>query len=460
MQWFTHAALLLAASLALSGVLVVSPSGPAGAGSPANGWSDHSLHVVGGPIISGGTAIVLNVTTDHQLHITGVDPSDGSVRWSHPFSASQITPGVAFSPVAIGNTVLDLFPADGSRSPEVTVEGVDAATGDTMWTVSKPLVLSDAPVVCASGQYFCLPAFATATSTGLVALDPSGGSVVGTVPGPLRNMGVAASGTPNDSDLWQTDASTPTFVQTSSTGQLAWTHTVASLFGGSQFGPNYGWDFVVNGQMDIGSVGTAPVGKSLALDELKTIGISASTGSVVWGVPGYFLCGGALQFLTTDLVCRYRGTAHLKDHKETMAGVRLTMEGVDPMSGGTTWTKRVLNAQAMSLGTNIAFRDGSHIVVRLLSGKRVVLDAQNGSVAAPSRHESFWCEQVPTYKTETGSPASASGLRVSEPVFRPCSASGRSVDTLPLASPSTVGVISGGMFIWPTPKGLQAAAAR
>jgi hypothetical protein len=459
MRWLRHPALPFAVSLFVGGALVAAPSGPA-AGSNANGWSDQSLHVVGGPIISDGVAVVLNVSPNRELEITGVDPSDGSVMWSHPFSASQITPGVGFSPLAIGNTVLVLSPADGSSNPEVTVEGVDAATGNAMWTVPQPLVLSDAPVECASGRYFCFPAFATADTTALVALDPSSGSVVGTVPGPLRNMGVAASGGPNDSDLWQTYASTPTFVQTSTTGQLAWTRTVSGLFGGTQFNPSDGWDFIVNGQLDIGSVGVAPVGKSQSLDGFRTVGISVSTGSVAWIVPGYFLCGGGLQFLTTDLVCRYTGTARVTGHTETMAGVQLTLEGLNPASGAATWTKRVLDAQALSEGTNIAFSDGAHIVVRLLSGKRVVLDVQNGSVTAPSHDESFWCEEDPTYKVEAASAASANGIRESEPVFRPCSSSGQPVRNSPATSPSTVGVISAGMFIWPTPEGLQGTPSR
>lgn len=456
MRWVKAPLLLLAALLVLSGAVVAAPSGPA-AGTDANGWSDHSLDVVGGPIISNDVAVVLNVTADHQLEITGIDPSDGSVIWSHQFSASQVTPGVALSPVAIGNTVLGLAPADGSNNPEVTVEGLDAATGKTVWTLPQPLVLSDAPVVCASGQYFCFPAFVTTTSTALVALAPSNGSVMGAVQGPLRNMGVAPSGSPNGSDLWETNASAPTFLQTSATGQLAWTHTVASLFGGSQFNPNYGWDFVVSGQLDIGSVGIAPIGKSQPLGGLKTIGVSTSTGSIAWSVPGDLFCGGGLQFLTTDLVCRYAGTAHIEAQKETMAGVQLTLEGVNPTTGATTWTEGVRDAQALSIGTNVAFSDGTHMVVRLLSGKTVVLDVQNGSVTAPLRGESFWCEQIPIYKVEGASAALADGKRVSEPVFRACSAAGKSVANIPATSPSSVGVTDGGMFIWPRPDGLQGA---
>jgi hypothetical protein len=398
----------------------------------------------------------LNVTSQHELEISAVEPSSGSVAWSHPYSASLITPGVAFTPIAIGNTVLVLLPAHGSNNPSVSVEGVDAGTGKRLWAVPQPLVLSDAPVVCATGQYFCIPTYASASSTGLVALNPLTGAVTGTVQGPLRNMAVVPPGSLNDSDLWQTNASAPTLMQTSATGQQVWTQTIASLFGGSQFNPNYGWDFVVNSQLDIGSVGVAPIGKTEPLDGFKTLGISTSTGSVVWSMPGYLFCGGALQFLTADILCQYVGSAHSNGTKETMPGVKLTLEGLNPISGATTWTKQVQDAQALSLGTNIAFRDGTHIVVQPLVGKRVVLDVVDANITPVSANEVFWCEQVPTYKLNTPKGASEKGVRVSTPVFRACSADGKPVAGLPPTSPSTVGVSVDGLFIWPTPVGLQA----
>jgi hypothetical protein len=188
-----------------------------------------------------------------------------------------------------------------------------------------------------------------------------------------------------------------------------------------------------------------------------TIGIVTTTGSVAWSVPGYFLCGGGLQFLTADLVCHYTGTARLQGQKESMTGVRLTLEGINPVSGAAVWTQRVLDAQAMTAGTNIAFTDGSHLVVRLPSGKRVVLDVQDGKFSSPAHDESFWCEQVLNFKVQTATGASADGERTSEPVFKACSASGQSVDRLPTTEPTTVGVTSDGKFIWPTPDGLQAA---
>jgi hypothetical protein len=401
--------------------------------------------------------VILNVSSKRDLEISGVSPSRGSAVWSHPFSASLITPGVAFTPVSIGDTVLVLAPASGPSNPTIRVQGVNAATGRTLWTLSQSLVLSDAPVVCATGRYFCLPTYVSSTTTALIALDPSTGAVVGSVQGPLRNMAVAPPGTLNSSDLWQTDnLSAPTFMQTSATGQQVWTQSVANLFGGNQFNPDYGWDFLVTADLDIGSVGVTLVGKSEPLGGLKTVGISTSTGSVEWSVAGSLFCGGGLQFLTTDLICHYEGTAHSNGKVETMPGVKLTLTGINPTSGATTWTLSAKDPQALSLGTNVAFQDGSHLVVQSLSGKWEVLDVTDGKVALPSAKEVFWCEKVLTYKVVTPKGVSAHGERTGGPVYQSCSANGASIGGLPRSTPSTVGVTSDGLYIWPTPTGLQA----
>ena len=422
----------------------------------ASGWTDQSLQVVGSPIDVGGVVVILNVNSNHEMELSGISPTSGAVIWSHPYSVSQITPGVAFTPVAIGDAVLLAAPASGARDPLVMVKGIDGVTGRVLWTLPQSLVLSDAPVTCASGSYFCIPAFVAQTKTDLIALNPTSGAVVGTVPGPFRNMAVAPPGSQNDSDLWQTTAQTPTFTQTSASGQVLWTQTVANLFGGSQFDPDFGWDFVVTGNLDIGSVGVAPVGKTEALDGFKTVGISNTSGAVAWSVPGYFLCGGGLQFLTSDLVCQYTGTARESGQSETMAGVGLTLQGLNPTSGATTWSKAVLNPKSISDGTNVAFADGAHLVVQLVGGQRVVLDVNDGSTSSPSANEVFWCEKIPIYRVVTAPEASTSGKRVGEPVYQSCSSTGATVSGTPTTMPSTVGMTVNGMFIWPTPNGLRA----
>ena len=442
-------------------VLVVATVGVAVAawgGHQRGGWTDRSLQVVGSPIDVDGTIVILDVTPGRELELSGIRPTSGALAWSHPFSASQITPGVAFTPVAIGGVVLLAAPATGPRDPLVTVEGVSAASGRVLWSLPDPLVLSDAPVVCGSGTYFCLPAFSSPTTTGLLAVRPQSGAVVGATTGPTRNMAVAPPGSINDGDLWQTSAGAPTFAQTSQTGQELWTASVADLFGGTQYDPDYGWDFLVSGSLDVGSVGVAPTGDSEPLDGFKTVGISTTTGAVAWSVPGYFLCGGGLQFLTSSVVCQYTGTEHASGRSASMTGVGLTLRGLDETSGSVTWSRAVLDPESLSEGTGVAFSDGSHLVVRLVGGQRVVLDTDTGS-DAPAGAGVFWCEQVPNYHVTTPPGASVDGERTGEPVFRSCSATGAPVSGTPATRPTTVGVTVGPLFVWPTPTGLRAEPA-
>lgn len=159
----------------------------------ASGWTDPSLHVVGSPVTANGMVIVLDVR-NHHLELSGVNPGTGSVAWSQPFSASDITPGVAFGPTVLDGTVLGLAPAGTSDDPSVTVEGIYPVTGKILWSVPQPLVVTDAPAVCAGGAYFCIAGPDTATTTALALIDPATGSIGGVDEGPARNMAVAQPG--------------------------------------------------------------------------------------------------------------------------------------------------------------------------------------------------------------------------------------------------------------------------
>jgi hypothetical protein len=163
------------------------------------GWIDSSLRVVGSPVTADGVVVVLDVSANQQLQLAAINPKNGASLWTRAFSASEITAGVAFEPTALGNTVLDLAPAAGSDDPSVTVEGLDAATGNVMWSVPQRLVLSDAPAVC--GGEFCLAAYDSETTTALVSLDPATGKVVVAAAGPMRNMLVSPPGSPSNGGL-------------------------------------------------------------------------------------------------------------------------------------------------------------------------------------------------------------------------------------------------------------------
>lgn len=419
-----------------------------------DGWVDASLHVVGSPVAVDGAVLVLDVSAHHQLQLSAVDPAHGTVRWRRPFTASEITPGVAFAPTVLGDTVLELSPAGGSDDPATTVEGLDAASGRVMWSLPQPIVLTDAPAVC--GGEFCVATYLSATATGLVVLDPATGRVVGAAVGPERSMLVAPPGSSDSGGLWETDATKPTLTEVSTFGQALWTRTVAGLFGGAQYDPDYGWGFLTRGSLDVGSVGAEPIGTTYPLDQFRTLGIAVSDGDVEWRDPGQYLCGGGLQFLTADVICDFSGTATEVGTSVHLSGVGVTLEGVDAATGAVTWTLPVRGAQALSVGNDVAFADGTHLVVQRLSGQRALLDVVSGALAPLPTGGVFWCERNPMYTVTTAQGASAGGQRQSSPVFGACAADGRAVPGLPGTAPGTVGVLEGGMFVWPTAHGLRA----
>jgi outer membrane protein assembly factor BamB len=415
------------------------------------------LHVVGGPVVAGNMLLVLNVTAQRDLEVSGVNPTSGDVAWSHPYSPSQITLGAAFAPVAVGSTALVLAPATALSNPVVYVEGVNVDTGKLLWKFKQPIDVSDAPMVCGDGQYFCFPAFSATSTTDLLTVDPATGVVVALLPGPFRNVGSAVPGAPNVTLLWQTDATTETLMQTSPAGARLWAHSVASLFGGSQYSTNFGYDFVVTNGVDIGTVGVNLVRNTEAVSQFRTVGIVATSGVVKWRAPGSVYCTGSLQFLAPLLTCNFTGKATLTPTSLKLSGVTLTLAGLSAGNGKTTWTKRVADVQNLAEGKNVAFSDASHLVVETLAKKWVLLDVKNGTVSKIPADETFWCEETPQYKVVAMQGEANSGSRVSEPVFVGCSETGTPVNTVPSTTPSSVGVEVGNEFIWPSSGGLRSS---
>lgn len=444
---------VLAVLAAIIGGVVVATRNPTG------GWSNSSLKVVGTPVVGGNKVLLLNLATDHLLQLTAVNPDNGAAAWSEPFSPSGVTAGVWFGPVVAQGIALDLDPTSGPSNPNVTVKGLSVATGKTVWSLSEPAVLTDPPEVCLANQYFCLPVYLTATTTALLAVNAATGQASGALDGPQRLMSPTTTGNVDQGGLWETDDSSPTFTEVSPNGQRVWTAPVASLFGGSQYNPNYGWAFNARDRLDIGSVGTAPVGKTENLTQFKTLGISTSDGSVAWSAPGDYICGGGLQFLTSDVVCRYSGSAVETSPSHVSITGSVVLQGIKPTTGTVTWSQSVLQPTNLSIGTDVPFADGTHFVIMLPNGKRAVLNAETGALSSPQANEVFWCEHLPLYHMTAISGAAGSGIRSGTPTFSACTADGTPTTAQPLATASAVGVSTDGLFIWPTPTGLEAVKA-
>jgi hypothetical protein len=443
---------LLAATLALGGAAI-----PVAASAQAVGWSVSSLDIVGGPTPSGQDVVVLDVTSSHALQLTALSATTGHVLWSKPSSPSEITLGVAYSPVVVGGIVLNLAPVGGSSNADVAIEGIAVSTGRLAWTVPGTGLVTDAPVVCGTGTKFCVAA-ANGSTTSLLIIDAVSGALLKTVAGPERAISTAPQGSPPRDILWQTGASTPKLLQLSTSDQVLWSRTLSGVLGGSQYNPNYGWDFATEHGLDVGTMGYGPTGNRLPLGNYSTVGIAVTTGNVEWSVPGAYECSGALQSLTTDVVCELSGSiVEASPTNETAPGLGLVLKGLNAVSGRTTWAFRVGDVKALVLEDKVSFLDGDHLAVESPAGKWLVLDVVNGATQPVGAHQEFWCQQVSDYSITV--PKASAGTRVAQPSFAGCNAEGEPSAAIPSTRPGDVGVTVAGLFIWSGPHGLRAVPA-
>lgn len=143
----------------------------------------------------------------------------------------------------------------------------------------------------------------------------------------------------------------------------------------------------------------------------------------------------------------------------TYSGLGLTLKGLDVHSGQTTWTRKVaLSSKALDTGLQV-FLDGTHLVVDSASGELSLLNALSGSIQPIAVGQAFWCQQVPSYNVDAPVGSTYGGQRTGQTEFSACSADGVSVAGAPTTHPSSVGLITDGLFVWLTPSGLRAVPA-
>ncbi|HUY64078.1 MAG TPA: PQQ-binding-like beta-propeller repeat protein, partial [Acidimicrobiales bacterium] len=377
-----------------------------------------------------------------------VDPRAGTVAWQVPFSPSAISPGVTITPLTSGNVVIDMAPASGPTASPVTIEGIDITTGKALWATTSPATVTDAPELCTEKNVFCVNEAGAGSSGTVVALVPTTGRVLGTVAGPYRQM---------TTNLYETGSTPPAFEQLTAGGVPAWTAQVSTLFGGTQYSPQYGWNFVTAGSLDVGTVGVAPNGNSEPLGSYKTIGVRAADGTVQWTTSGSYQCFGVLQ-LAVPFVCRYSGTGTYSGGTLSTSGVGLTLSGIDTASGSLTWSRSLSSAQAVTTGNAVPIADASHIVVPVAGGGDELLDLLTGSVTAVPASEIMWCGQSQPVTVTASAAALSNGQRSASTTFTSCSGAGAPVSGTPSHAVPGVGVSVDGLFVWASPNGLQAVA--
>lgn len=409
------------------------------------GWTASSLHVVGGPVVAGGRVVVLASSGNGTVNLVGVNSRTGAVQWQTPFSVSAVWPGAPIDPVAAGAIVLDLAPSGGTTDPAVTLQGVDAADGRVLWADASPTTVVDAPTRCPWGDLFCVVVAGPGGSGQLEEVSATTGAVSASVPGPYRQM---------TEDLYQTAADPPELDQVVDS-TVAWSEPVRQVFGGAQYTPLDGWDFVSAGTLEVGTVAVAPSGTTEALDQLKTVGVAAASGAVQWSVPGALDCFGTLP-VDAAYLCRYSAPASYVNGTLSTAGVSLTVEGLDPATGAVTWAVPLADARAMTLGVNVPVADDTHIVVPLASGP-ALLDLDTGRTTPVPAGQSFWCGRTEQTAVQASAAALSGGKRVTATLYAPCTDRATPTAAVPAHALGPVGVHVAGLFVWPSPTGLQAS---
>ena len=317
------------------------------------------LRALGGPVAAGDRLLAINVTRTHTLQLTSVNPTTSKVTWQYPYSASYMTLGQAFEPVAIGGVAIDLAPTGAASNPAVVVKGIDMSSGHVAWTWNAKGTVTDAPVPCVNRRDFCFSwAPSSATSHyhgGLVELSASSGAVLRVVPGSERELGT---------NLYQTTAPTPTVIQIGPGGKLAWRKTTASIFGTTADDPNSGWNLDEAGSIGVGSLGLASSSSTVDTSKYSTTGFLTSSGRRLWSDRGLYNCLGSVEFLHPPVICKASGSIKRSTtpHKlPSFAHVKITLEGYNSHTGAITLSRSVRNVQAIFTVTKLAFLDDRRI---------------------------------------------------------------------------------------------------
>jgi hypothetical protein len=158
-------------------------------------------------------------------------------------------------------------------------------------------------------------------------------------------------------------------------------------------------------------VGYPETGDKLSLGDFKTVGMSAANGDIKWSRPGFFMCGGTLQFLSTAVTCDFSGTVTERTPLQ-FSGLGRSFQGLDPVSGQVVWSEPVADPEAVAEAVPQPFVDGRTPAVRRRPQQRA---------------------------------------RVSS-----CAVTGAPAKGLPSSRPSAVGMDADGLFIWLAPTGLRA----
>jgi outer membrane protein assembly factor BamB len=252
----------------------------------AAGWARADLHPVTQPAPVGGL-FALFVAQDGRLSVVGLDAATGATVWSAAASTSRAAPGVSPALEVAGANVIFLA---GRGTDTAALTAVDAQTGAPVWN-TEPGTFNDAPgrcvddpsAVCVSGVFGAGEPrplrFDVATGRRLPAPRVTG-------PGP-RELGAG---------IYDAGAREPEKLVAVRDGKVAWSRPLSRIFPMAGATSDYGWNF---GRLDrlglfVGSVGSTPVKRKgrdvIDLTRYAVAGFRIADGVVKWRTPGFYEC--------------------------------------------------------------------------------------------------------------------------------------------------------------------------
>jgi hypothetical protein len=194
----------------------------------------------------------------------------------------------------------------------------------------------------------------------------------------------------------------------------------------------------------------------VALDTVKTVGLSGDTGKRLWSDRGAFECFG-VDGIPGPWMCRLTGKATLTASGKITASTdaTLTLEGFDPASGRIRWrVPSGRNGITAMLSGDVAIADANRLLVPSPRGRKLIADVRTGATRPAAPRQVFWCAHANFFKINpplgVGSPQ-----RVGASLYEPCNAAGRAVTAPPPTSIPGLAQADG-MRVWASPAGLQA----
>jgi outer membrane protein assembly factor BamB len=427
------------------------------------GWTRSDLRPITQPLVV-GTRLVLFAAGEDDPRLIGLDPATGSTVWQLDASASEVTPGVAPTVAAVGNTVVYLRDRGDDQVAELV--GVDVRSGKTSW-VGDAAQYTDWPAPCFDDpSLICTTGYRGGAAVESLRFDAGSGELTSSRAIPGGGGRALASG------LYDQGTRDPERMTATDGVRELWTKDLAEIFPGDGRSTDTGWNFdrIPKVGLFIGSLGpvTEELGGERSRSDLTTMevaGIRIADGSVAWRDPGttygcnLMPCPGAPASSPTEgavpthgVRLRITGTlthTSFEDYEGTWSDDgKVTIEGFDQRTGRTTWTFDAGHSQNLLHGSSFPRSDESAVVVADAKGTLVTLDLATGKHDPVADDLVAWCSEPTTYEV---SPPYDSTRNITSYVGEgsrfACDPGGSRTDA-PATIPSWVGATAGGHITW------------